>query len=864
MSTHRLISERQQSVSLTFCSTLCGLLIALQLWLALSFPAFAAARLAPHIAPPPDMPQDITRAGVSVVRLLVSYTDTDAPAAPVVVQCTGLGVIVSSWPARAGDDQNNWVLTDGTLVNKNNKATCASGSPAARLSTIWVFFSQSYNNRREIFFAANPASIQCSKPACSQGPALFALKNGPLIVQPFLDVSPISGAQSTGIMLTQENTSATIPLLPTAVVTHQPDISHYISQFLVPRRVSSTDTLEPGTPFVSPSGDLFAMHVSGASLVTRDTLQSFIKQAPANHAVNPVYEGWKNGVNAYFQKNYTLAYPAFQTAGQANRDFQAAKDFAARSLSVAPAGGSASSGGSNHNDGSNGKDSIFGKDSIKIGSLDIPYWALSIAGLVLLVVILLLTSLIVGRARAEHRRALQAELAEAERRATIEARHIAEIEAAQRAWAQQSQSPQPLQQSPVLQPQSVPRLDLRCPRCGEPVAQDANYCSNCRLVLSPSESGLHLRVRPQTSIGAGAAASASSVVPTRSIADQPTLPPPPPPPTTPSRSLAEQPTLEIVTEDTARAEMEKTAPRAAQADMQKTVPYSMQQLQGSRLGFVAGTRSDPGKKRKYKPNEDSLFAAQGLANAASSPQPFGLFVVADGMGGHAKGQDASRLAIQMIIEYILPRLMNNGVSHHEGYAQLLVEGIQNANQSVHQHNMEQRGDMGTTVTAALVVDTVAYVANVGDSRTYLYRESEGLKKITNDHSVVASLVEAGIIKPDDIYTHPKRNQIYRSLGEKAMVEIDAFTVQLQEGDKLLLCSDGLWDMVRDPKIEEVIKRPAPDPTAIGEELIQAALDGGGDDNVSVIVVHITDAARADGLPRIQLLAKPDSVEMPQV
>jgi serine/threonine protein phosphatase PrpC len=139
-----------------------------------------------------------------------------------------------------------------------------------------------------------------------------------------------------------------------------------------------------------------------------------------------------------------------------------------------------------------------------------------------------------------------------------------------------------------------------------------------------------------------------------------------------------------------------------------------------------------------------------------------------------------------------------------------------------------------------------------------------LQKITRDHSVVASLVDAGIIQPDDIYTHPKRNQIYRSLGEKPVVEVDSFQIPLQAGDKLLLCSDGLWDMVRDPEIQHVMSSPAPDPNMTGSALIKAALDSGGEDNVSVIVVSITETSNHTGITGIQLLAKPDSVTVPEI
>jgi len=144
-----------------------------------------------------------------------------------------------------------------------------------------------------------------------------------------------------------------------------------------------------------------------------------------------------------------------------------------------------------------------------------------------------------------------------------------------------------------------------------------------------------------------------------------------------------------------------------------------------------------------------------------------------------------------------------------------------------------------TMTATLVVDTTAYVAHVGDSRFYLYREPAGLLQIMQDHSLVAALAAAGVIQPEDIYTHPRRNLIYRCLGEKATVEVDTCAVPLAAGDILLLCSDGLWEMVRDRQIADVLTSPMPNPSRTAHALIQAALEGGGVDNVSAIVAKVS-------------------------
>ena len=216
---------------------------------------------------------------------------------------------------------------------------------------------------------------------------------------------------------------------------------------------------------------------------------------------------------------------------------------------------------------------------------------------------------------------------------------------------------------------------------------------------------------------------------------------------------------------------------------------------------------DAGIARRGKPNEDSLFAIENITSLATSPQPTGLFIIADGMGGHGNGEEASQLAIRAMRESVL-RLLHTEVKEDEMIEEILVEGVQDANYSVYKRNQQQSTNMGTTMTAALLWGTTVYVVNVGDSRTYLYRTSEGLYQVTHDHSVVARLVEVGAISADEVYTHPKRNAILRALGNDPTVDVDCFTVQVRAGDVLLLCSDGLWEMVRDFEIQEIVHASA--------------------------------------------------------
>ncbi|HEY6286160.1 MAG TPA: protein phosphatase 2C domain-containing protein, partial [Ktedonobacteraceae bacterium] len=437
------------------------------------------------------------------------------------------------------------------------------------------------------------------------------------------------------------------------------------------------------------------------------------------------------------------------------------------------------------------------------------------AGILLLIVLLIIVS-IWARRRQELAR-FKAEQAEADRKAEKEVQQM-----------QYSRA------TANLQPHST---EAPCPSCGTLIRTTETICPHCGVLLSASASGLHLQAMPPSPATTQSQANYMQ-------SSEPLAP-----------SISELPTMEF-------------SPASGSMESDVTLPYGIEQLQSRNLSLAVGYLTDPGIKRKHKPNEDSLFAMQGAGTYNALPQEFGLFVVADGMGGHANGQNASRMAIQTIIDYILPKISENKQMEDEAFAKLLRDGVQCANQAVHQRNLEERADMGTTMTAALVFGSTAYIANVGDSRTYLYREPGGLTKITHDHSVVASLVEAGIIKPDDIYTHPKRNQIYRSLGEKPVVEVDSFIVSLKAGDKLLLCSDGLWDMVRDPEIQRLMSAPTPDPSKTGQKLIQAALDGGGEDNVSVIVVSFSEtevsSSSQTSMKGVQLLYKPETVTVPDL
>lgn len=243
--------------------------------------------------------------------------------------------------------------------------------------------------------------------------------------------------------------------------------------------------------------------------------------------------------------------------------------------------------------------------------------------------------------------------------------------------------------------------------------------------------------------------------------------------------------------------------------------------------MIVTSASDVGMVRSD--NQDSLFVHEFTDSC-------GLFIVADGMGGHRGGKMASSLAIEEISRTVIDEFKESMTELE--IKDLLRRSIRSANKKIYKASLENEelNGMGTTVVVSVILNNILYTANVGDSRQYIYSDDK-FYQVTSDHSLVADLVSRGIISSEEARSHPQKNVITRAVGSEDDVIIDCFVNELKNTDCILMCSDGLNTMLTD---EEITSAFANNSDEIASSLIEMANKKGGRDNITVITIKIID------------------------
>jgi serine/threonine protein phosphatase PrpC len=252
-------------------------------------------------------------------------------------------------------------------------------------------------------------------------------------------------------------------------------------------------------------------------------------------------------------------------------------------------------------------------------------------------------------------------------------------------------------------------------------------------------------------------------------------------------------------------------------------------------GLHVGKLSDVGQVRER--NEDSLYTIEAWTQYDYGQDLFGLLIVADGMGGHQKGDVASSIAARAAANYILkdvylPCLIrSNQTSASPPINEVLVAAFEKANALVR----EAIPDGGTTLTAALVLGNNAYIAHIGDTRAYFFNQNT-LKQITQDHSLAQRLKDIGQATPEQVAQ--VEHVLYRAIGQGSTIEVDTYIQYLPPGSSLLLCSDGLWKGVNDDEVLREIINSSATPQEACERLVAVANENGGEDNITGIIVSM--------------------------
>ena len=242
--------------------------------------------------------------------------------------------------------------------------------------------------------------------------------------------------------------------------------------------------------------------------------------------------------------------------------------------------------------------------------------------------------------------------------------------------------------------------------------------------------------------------------------------------------------------------------------------------------------SHVGKVRKN--NEDYCMGEVIQTEEGS----IGIFALADGMGGHKKGEVASKIAVESIIQFLKENISKDSRIKMDYLDDVIKQGYNYANQKIFDKVSEDSSceGMGTTLVVAVIYKDDMIMANVGDSRGYLLHNDE-FRRITRDHSVVEELVNANLITEEEARVHPRRNQITRAMGAEEIIIVDIFREKVEKGDMILLATDGLTGCVGDEDIKNIIKQDK-DIKEICEDLINQANDNSGKDNISVILSKI--------------------------
>ena len=287
-----------------------------------------------------------------------------------------------------------------------------------------------------------------------------------------------------------------------------------------------------------------------------------------------------------------------------------------------------------------------------------------------------------------------------------------------------------------------------------------------------------------------------------------------------------------------QGELPKQDPAAVTKELDKiTTPVDTKTVGYSSPHINVGYGLSTGKQRDH--NEDAFFTLTTFFSFNESEIPFGLYIVADGMGGHKNGEIASELAIRTIAGTVLneiytPMMSLNPQQSELSFREVFHTGIEKANSEI----ITNSYGGGTTVTAVLIVGDQMTIAHVGDSRVYSVSVEGELEPLTRDHSLVKRLQELGQITPEEAAVHPQRNVLYRALGQGEPFEPEIISTKRPESGSLLVCSDGLWSIVGQDGLRTIIKSGV-SPQDICDRLIDAANDSGGPDNITAIMVEFS-------------------------